>query len=237
MILTDDNFSSIVSAISEGRRVYDNIRKVLISLIPSNISEVVAMILGFVIWRQTPFAAIQLLFINVIADGIPDLCMCKEPIEMGAMKRKPISKDASVFAHGMGWRVIIMAVWFTVLAMTAYYVGKFVQLSAYIAPSHEVGRTMAYVTLAWASVINIINVRSFKESIFKIGFISNPLLFGALCLSLTLVAITAAVPGIKDVFHCVPVSSMHWAIILCMAITPFILMEIVKIFVRKFSPR
>jgi magnesium-transporting ATPase (P-type) len=119
--------------------------------------------------------------------------------------------------------------------MTAYYIGGFIQISTNISPSHEVGRTMAYITLAWASVINIINVRSFKESIFKIGFSSNPLLFGGISLSLTLVAITAAVPGIRDVFHNVPVSSPHWVIILCMVVTPFILMEIIKIFVRKFS--
>jgi len=235
MILTDDNFASIVSAISEGRRVYDNIRKVLISLIPSNISEVVAMIFGFILWGTTPFAAIQLLFINVVADGIPDLCMCKEPLEAGAMERKPIDKDASVFAHGMGWRVGIMAVLFTILAMTGYYIGSFIQVHESIVPSHEVGRTMAYVTLAWASVVNIMNVRSFRESIFKIGFTSNPLLFGGICLSLMLVAITAAVPGIRDVFHSVPVSASHWGIMVCMAITPFILMEVVKIFVRKYS--
>ena len=235
MILTDDNFASIVSAVSEGRRVYDNIRKVLISLIPSNIAEVVAMIFGFVLWGATPFAAIQLLFINVVADGIPDLCLCKESLEPGAMKRKPISKDTGVFAYGMSWRVVVMSVWFTALAMAAYYLGSFVQISAGIAPSHEVGRTMAYVTLAWASIINIINVRSFKESIFKIGFSSNPLLFGGISLSLTLVAVTAAAPGIRGVFHAVPIDSPHWVIILCMAVTPLILMEIVKIFVRKFS--
>ena len=235
MILTDDNFASIVSAVSEGRRVYDNIRKVLISLIPSNIAEIVAMISGFVLWGATPFAAIQLLFINVVADGIPDLCMCKEPLEPGAMKRRPISKDAGVFAHGMGWRVAVMAVWFAVIAMAAYYIGSFVTISADIAPSHEVGRTMAYVALAWASVINIINVRSFKESVFKTGFSSNPLLFGGISLSLTLVAVTAAVPGIRDVFHIVPVSSLHWSIMICMGLTPLVLMEIIKIFLRKFS--
>jgi magnesium-transporting ATPase (P-type) len=232
MILTDDNFASIVSAISEGRRVYDNIRKVLISLLPSNISEVIAMILGFIIWKQTPFAAIQLLFLNVVADGIPDLCMCREPIEAGAMKRKPIYKDASVFAHGMGWRVALMGVWFTALAMTAYYLGSSVTIAGFT-PSHEAGRTMAYVTLAWASVVNIMNVRSFNESIFKIGFTSNPLLFGGICLSLSLVAITAAAPGIQDVFHNVPLTSTHWAIMACLAITPFIIMEAVKFFIRR----
>ncbi|MCL2813583.1 MAG: cation-translocating P-type ATPase [Oscillospiraceae bacterium] len=234
MILTDDNFASIVSAVSEGRRVYDNICKVLISLIPSNISEVVAMILGFVLWGATPFAAIQLLFLNVVADGIPDLCMCKEAIEPGAMKRRPIPKDAGVFAHGMGWRVLLMGVWFTILAMTAYYIGSHVSVAG-LAPSHEAGRTMAYVSLAWASVVNIMNVRSFKESIFKIGFASNPLLFGGICLSLTLVAVTAAVPGIREVFHNVPLTGTHWAVMACMALTPFVMMETIKIFVRRNS--
>ena len=228
MILTDDNFSSIVSAVSEGRRVYDNIRKVLISLIPSNISEILAMILGFAIWKTTPFAAIQLLFINVVADGIPDLCMCREPIEEGAMKRKPISKDSGVFANGMAWRVALMAVVFTVLAMASYFIGSFVAISGAVAPSHEIGRTMAYVTLAWASVINIINVRSFNESIFKIGFSSNPLLFGGVCFSLALTFLTATIPSVREIFHCVPISAAHWGIITAFAIVPFILMEIIK---------
>ena len=122
-----------------------------------------------------------------------------------------------------------------IVAMTGYYIGAFIQVHESIIPSHEVGRTMAYVTLAWASVVNIMNVRSFRESIFKIGFTSNPLLFGGICLSLILVAITAAVPGIRDVFHSVPVSASHWVIMVCMAVTPFILMEIVKILVRKYS--
>ncbi|MDR2558478.1 MAG: HAD-IC family P-type ATPase, partial [Oscillospiraceae bacterium] len=126
MVLTDDNFASIVTAVAEGRRVYDNIRKVIISLIPSNISEILAMIVGFIIWRATPFAAIQLLFINVVADGIPDLCMCREPLEDEAMKRKPISKDKSVFAFGLGTRVILVAILFTILALTGYFIGAFI---------------------------------------------------------------------------------------------------------------
>ena len=235
MILTDDNFASIVSAVSEGRRVYDNIRKVLISLIPSNLSEVVAMILGFVVWRATPFAAIQLLFINVVADGIPDLCMCREPLEKNGMKRKPIPKDNGIFADGMGLRIIVMGVWFTLLAMTAYYIGSFVVVADGFLPSHEIGRTMAYVTLGWASVVNIMNVRSFRESIFTIGFASNRLLFGGICLSLSLIAITAGAPVIRDVFHAVPVSGLHWLIMVGLGITPFILMEIIKVFVRKYE--
>jgi len=235
MILTDDNFASIVAAVSEGRRVYDNIRKVLISLIPSNISEVIAMILGFVIWRATPFAAIQLLFINVVADGIPDLCMCREPLEKNGMKRKPISKDSGIFAYGMGWRIGVMGALFTVLALSAYYIGSNIVVAEGFIPSHEIGRTMAYVTLGWASVVNIMNVRSFRESIFTIGFMSNKLLFGGICLSLCLLAVTAGVPVIRDVFHAVPVSGLHWLIMAGMGITPFVVMEVIKVFVRRYD--
>lgn len=237
MILTDDNFSSIVKAVAEGRRVYDNVRKVLISLIPSNISEILVMILGFIIWRETPFAAIQLLFINVIADGIPDLCMCREALESDAMKRKPIGKNTSVFACGMGMRTAVVALVFTVVSMTGYYLGRFVELHPDVIPSHAVGMTMAYVILAYASVVNIFNVRSFNKSLFTIGFTSNRLLFGGICLSFTLIAITALMPAFggatTNIFYCVPVSLFHWAIMFSLALAPFVVVEIWKIFIRR----
>jgi len=233
IILTDDNFSSIVSAVAEGRRVYDNIRKVIISLVPSNIAEIAVMILGFILWRDTPLAAIQLLFINVVADGIPDLCMCREKLEGDAMKRKPIPKHKNVFAYGLGLRTVIAAVVFTIVSMIGYYIGRFVVISPDIVPSHEVGRTMAYVTLAFASVVNIMNVRSFNKSLFTIGFTSNRLLFGGICLSFTLVTITAIVPGIQSMFYCVPLSLNHWLVVLGMAISPFFVIELKKWIFRK----
>jgi len=233
MILTDDNFSSIVSAVSEGRRVYDNIRKVLISLIPSNISEILVMLLGFLIWRETPFAAIQLLFINVIADGIPDLCMCREKLEDDAMRRKPISKNTGIFAFGLRSRTIVVAVVFTIISMIGYYIGSNVQIHPDFTPSHDLGRTMAYVILAYASVVNIFSVRSFNKSLFTIGFTSNRLLFGGICLSFSLIAVTALVPGVMGVFYCVPLSLYHWLIMLSLALVPFLVVEIKKVFVRR----
>jgi calcium-translocating P-type ATPase len=243
VILTDDNFASIISAIGEGRRVYDNIRKVLISLVPSNIAEIVTMIAGFIIWKATPFAAIQLLFINVVADGIPDICMCREKLEEDAMKRKPIPKTKSIFAYGMGTRTIVMAIVFTTVSMLAYMLGRFIfeTPTDYIAAGYEslkdyqhfIGRTMAYVTLAFASVVNIMNVRSFYKSIFTIGFTSNKLLFYGICFSLCLIVTTAAVPGVRDIFKCVPLSSAHWLSMIAMGISPFIVMEIWKKFMRR----
>ena len=232
VILTDDNFASIVSAVAEGRRVYDNVRKVLISLIPSNIAEIVVMILGFALWGQTPLYALQLLFINVVADGIPDLCMCREELEDDAMLRKPIPKHKNVFAYGLLPRTILAAFVFTIATMISYYIGITISFDG-MTPSHEIGRTMAYVTLAWASVVNILNVRSFNKSLFTIGFTSNKLLFGGICLSLSLVAITALVPGVSDIFRCVPMSIYHWLIIISLATSPFFIIELKKLLMRK----
>ena len=237
IILTDDNFASIVAAVAEGRRVYDNIRKVLVSLVPSNIAEIVIMILGFLLWKSTPLAAIQLLFINVVADGIPDLCMCREQLEGDAMRRRPIAKNASMFAFGLGTRAAVAAALFTAVSLAGYCIGRFAAVSPGIVPSTEVGRTMAYVTLALASVINILNVRSFSKSLFTIGFTSNRLLFGGVCLSVALIGVTGLVPGVREVFHCVPLSLGHWLIMLGMGISPLIVMELKKLFGRRRSAR
>ena len=237
IILTDDNFASIVTAVAEGRRVYDNIRKVLASLIPSNIAEIAAMALGFAIWRRMPFAAIQLLFINVVADGIPDLCMCREMLESDAMRRKPVGKRESVFAHGLGARVAATAAVFTAVSMAGYYIGAHVQVHPGFAPSHELGRTMAYVVLAYASVVNIFNVRSFDKSLFAIGVASNRALFAGIILSFSLIAATALVPGIQGAFHCVPASLNHWLAMLGLACAPLLVAELSKALIRRKKGR
>jgi len=149
------------------------------------------------------------------------------------MRRKPIPKGTSVFAYGLWPRTLVVATLFTIVALLGYYIGRFVHVSDMIEPSHEVGRTMAYVTLAWASVINIMNVRSFNKSLFTIGLMSNKLLFGGICLSLTLVTLTATVPVIREAFHCVPLSLTHWIIMVIFGLTPLALVEPWKFFLRK----
>ncbi|MCL2816494.1 MAG: cation-translocating P-type ATPase, partial [Oscillospiraceae bacterium] len=232
VVLTDDNFASIVAAVAEGRRVYDNIRKVLYSLIACNISEIFTMLLAVLFWGKAPLVAIQLLFINVVADGIPDLCMCREALEEDAMKRKPVGKTASIFADGLGMRITVVAALFAVISLIGYYIGSFVKISDAIIPSHEVGMTMAYVIVAWSSVINIFNVRSFRKSIFTLGFTSNRLLFFGICFSLALIAFTALIPGVRDIFYCVPVSLTHWLVMIGLSLTPIIVVELQKLFFR-----
>lgn len=233
VVLTDDNFASIVDAVKEGRRVYTNIRKVLCSLISCNLSEIFTMLLGILFWQRAPIVAIQLLFINVVADGVPDLCMCREPAEKDAMRQKPVEKDESVFARGVSTRIIIYGTVFAVVSLIAYYIGAFIPISDGFIPSHEIGMTMAYLVIGWSSVVNIFNVRSFNQSIFTIGFTSNRLLFYGICFSLVALGLTATIPGLREAFHCVPVGFMHWLIMISLSVSPLIVGEIHKIFVRR----
>jgi len=237
VVLTDDNFASIVDAVREGRRVYTNIRKVLCSLVACNLSEIFTMLLGLMMWKKAPLVALQLLFINVIADGVPDLCMCREPAEKDAMKRRPIRKNESIFAGGVSTRIILYGAVFAVVSLFAYYLGAFVKIYDAFQPSHEIGMTMAYVVIGCSSVVNILNVRSFNQSIFTIGFTSNRLLFAGMCFSFVALGLTATIPGLRDVFYCVPVSLNHWFIMIALSSATLIVGEIHKIFVRKKEQR
>ena len=233
VVLADDNFASIVDAVKEGRRVYTNIRKVLCSLVSCNLSEIFTMLLGILLWGRSPVVALQLLFINVVADGVPDLCMCREPAEIDVMKQKPIKKTESIFAKGVAERIFLYGTIFAVVSLAAYYIGAFMDFDGRYKPSHEVGVTMAYLVIGWSSVVNIFNVRSFNQSIFTIGFTSNRLLFGGICFSFVALGLTATVPGLMDVFYCVPVGATHWLIMILLSLSPLIAGEIHKIFVRR----
>ena len=234
VVLTDDNFASIVDAVAEGRRVYHNIRKVLYSLISCNISEIFIMILAILLGWGAPLVAIQLLLINVVADGIPDLFMCREP-DRDAMKRKPVRKNAGIFANGLALKCGIMVSTFTVISLIGFFIGRFITLPGTIAPSQEVGITMAFVIIGWSSVVNIFNARSNNKSIFKIGFMSNKPLFFALMFSLAFIAAVAAVPFLSGIFYCVPVSLGHWLIMIGLSIVPLIVGEIEKIIYRRIG--
>ena len=233
VVLADDNFASIVDAVKEGRRVYTNIRKVLCSLVSCNLSEIFTMLLGILFWQKTPIVAIQLLFINVVADGVPDLCMCREPAEGDVMKRKPVRKDASFFADGVSARILLYGTVFALVSLIAYFIGAFTPVHDNFVPSHEIGMTMAYLVIGWSSVVNIFNVRSFNQSIFTIGFTSNKLLFTGICFSLITLGLTAVIPGVMDVFYCVPVSLYHWLIMMGLSTAPLAAGEIHKVFVRR----
>jgi magnesium-transporting ATPase (P-type) len=232
MILTDDNFASIVDAVADGRRVYENIRKVLYSLLSCNVSEIFIMLVAILFGWGAPLTAIQLLLINVVADGVPDMFMCKEPAEAGSMRRGPVKKNAGIFAGGLAKKIGLMTVVFTAVSLAGFYIGKFVPIAG-TAPSPEIGQTMAFVVIAWSSVVNILNARSSTGSVFRTGFRDNRAMLFALLFSFGLIAAIALVPALMGLFHCVPVSPYHWLIMAGLSVVPLAAGEIEKAALRK----
>lgn len=236
IILTDDNYASIVSAVEEGRRVYDNIRKALFSLLSDNFAEIVVILFAVIVGWGVPLIAIQLLYINVVADGIPDMFFIKEPAESDIMQRKPADKDGNIFAGGLGKRTAMMSTVLMIVTLIAFYVGKFVMPgSDDPVHAHLVGQTMAFIVNAWSSIINSFNIRSYKKSLFTIGLKSNLALSFGIFASVALTALVATIPVLASVFRCVPLTRTHWLILIGLGIAPLIIGEIHKIFMRKNS--
>lgn len=229
MVLTDDNFATIVDAVGEGRRVYENIRKTIYFLLSCNFSEIMIMIIAIMLGWGAPVIAIQLLLINVVADGIPGFCLSREKMEPDAMRQKPIAKNASIFSNGLGKKIALQATIYTILTLIGFYVGNFVQISDQVGPSYEVGQTMAFIILGWSSVVHIFNVRSNNLSIFTIGFMSNRPLFWCAMLSLAIVFGVAVIPVLMDIFQLVPLSLAHWSLVTVLSVFPLIIVELIKV--------
>ena len=153
------------------------------------------------------------------------------------MRRPPAEIGGSIFAGGLGRRIGLMSFVLTVVTLVAFYVGKFVMPgSDDPAYAHSVGQTMAFIINAWSSVVNSYNIRSYKKSLFTIGFKSNRLLMLAAFCSVGVVFAVATVPGLRDVFYCVPLGWQHWLIVLGLSLTPLPVGEVQKaIFRRKFG--
>ncbi|MDY3004186.1 MAG: cation-translocating P-type ATPase [Christensenella hongkongensis] len=230
MVITDDNFATIVDAVSEGRRVYDNIKKTIYFLLSCNISEILIMIVAVALGWGAPVVAIQLLLINIVADGIPGFSLSREKADDDIMLRPPVSKKASIFANGLGLKIAVMSVIFTITALIGFYIGRFVPIGG-MAPSYEAGQTMAFVILGYSSVVHIFNVRSTK-SIFKIGFLSNKPLFISASLSFAIVTLFALIPPLATVFYLIPLSPLHWLIMILLSLVPLFGIEIYKAFKR-----
>ena len=229
IILADDNYATIVSAVKEGRRVYDNIRKALFSLLSDNFAEIIVILFAVIVGWGAPFVAIQLLFINVIADGVPDMFFIKEPAEQDIMRRPPANKDGNLFADGLGRRTGMMSLVLTVVTLIAFYVGKFVMPGE---DAHMTGQTMAFIVNAWSSVINSYNIRSYKKSLFTIGFKSNRALSHSIQGSIVLTVLVATIPPLASVFRCVPLTLTHWIILAGLGVFPLIVGETHKAFMR-----
>ncbi|MCL2484532.1 MAG: cation-translocating P-type ATPase [Endomicrobia bacterium] len=231
MILTDDNFATIVAAVKEGRTAYDNIRKTVYFLLSANISEILVMILGFALNWGVPLTALQLLFINTVANGIPGFALSRELPEDDIMDRKPISSDTSVFGQGFGVKLAVMSLIFTIATLIGFYIGKFVAING-MEPSAQIGKTMAFLVIGFCAIIHVFNVRSIKKSIFKLGWMSNPSLFWSAIITFGILFAVALIKPVAEMFYLTQISFTHWVIVIVLSTVPLIAAEIEKYFLR-----
>ena len=247
VILTDDNFATIVSAVEEGRRIYDNILKVIQFLLSSNIGEIVVLLLAtlatplFANWFGITDRAhleillpIHILWINLVTDSLPALALAFDPANSDIMKRKPNKPGKGVFTKGMTWRIIYQGIMIGLLTLSAFMIG----LATTTEPIDgltldeskiEVGQTMAFVTLAFSELVHVFNVRNNKKSIFKTKIFNNSKLIWAVLGSAALMGIILAVPALRTVFSIPVLPSQNILELVGLALLPIVIVEIFKL--------
>jgi Ca2+-transporting ATPase len=223
MILTDDNFASIVNAIEEGRGIYDNIKKFVEYLLSSNLGEILVIFMAMVLGFPLPLVAVHLLWINLITDGFPALALGVDPKEQGIMERKPRKKEESIFSRNILLRMAYVGAIMCIGTLFIFNLYK---------DSLDYARTMAFCTLMMFQMFNVLNCRSEKNSLFKVGIFSNLYLAGAIALSVVL-QILVIHTGLSKFFSVVPLSAIEWLYIVLVSSSVFVIVEIVKFFKNK----
>ena len=235
MVLADDNFATIVSAVEEGRRIYDNIRKSIQFLLASNLSEVmsifIANVLGFTILKP-----VHLLWINLVTDCFPALALSMEQGEKNLMNRPPRKSTDGIFAGGVGGDIAYQGFLVTVLTILAYFVGHFIEAGVWEITNSPDGMTMAFLTMSMCEIFHSLNMRSQKGSVFTIGHRNK---FLALSTIASLVTTTAVIyiPFLREAFGFESIDLKEYAIAMLLAVSIIPLVEIVKFFERLHSKR
>lgn len=221
MVLTDDNFVTIVEAVKYGRTIFNNIKKAIHFLIATNVGEIVTIFLGLLIGMRSPLLAIQLLWINLITDSLPAIALGLEKPEKNIMDEKPRNPKKSIFADGLWGRIIVEGSMIGILNLLAFTIGK----SFY---NLEVGRTMAFVSLGLLELVHSFNIRT-DESIFKTGLFQNKYLIMAFLGGAFLQTIVVVVPQFAEIFKLTNLTLEQWLYTIGISVTPILLMEIQKV--------
>lgn len=235
MVLADDNFATIVHAVEEGRKVYDNIKKAIQFLLASNLSEVIsiftATILGFTILEPP-----HILWINLITDCFPALALGMEYGERDLMKRKPRSPKAGIFSGGMGFDVVYQGIMVSIVTLAAYFIGHFIESGRWEIVNSPDGMTMAFLTMSMAEIFHSFNMRSQRKSIFSMKK-QNLYLVGAMLFSLVLTTAVIYIPFLSNAFGFEHISLMEYATAMLLAFSVIPIVEIVKAIQRAVSKR
>ncbi|WP_397334184.1 cation-translocating P-type ATPase [Paenibacillus macerans] len=242
MILTDDNFTTIVHAIREGRNIYANIRKTVTFLLACNFGEVVAILASIVFFWPLPLLATQLLWVNLVTDTLPAIALGVDPGEEDVMKRKPRDPKESFFAGAAAVRAVIGGLLIGALTLVAFYVG--LREYGYGLRSENIpadvmtyARTMAFVVLAASQLFYSFSKRSATKSIFTVGLFSNKLLVWAVLAGLFLQFVSITVPFLAAAFQVQNLSLADWAVVVGLALIPLLLSEVIKVFMRMAKPK
>ena len=233
MVLADDNFATIVGAVEEGRRIYDNIRKAIQFLLASNMSEVIAIfvatLMGFTILEP-----VHLLWINLVTDTFPALALGTEKAEPDVMKRKPRDSKAGVFADGMGIDVVYQGVLVAILVLVSYFVGHFIEVGNWEITNSEHGTTMAFLTMAMAEIFHSLNMRSQRKSLFSLKR-QNKLLWLAALGSFVLSVAVCAIPPVATLFGFAPIGFIELALAILIGLCVIPVVELVKFIQRSIA--
>ncbi|MFZ3114248.1 MAG: cation-translocating P-type ATPase [Syntrophales bacterium] len=225
MILLDDNFATIVKAVKEGRRIFDNIRKFLKYTMTSNMGEIIAIVVAPLLGLPIPLLPIHILWINLVTDGLPGLALAAEPVEKGIMQRPPRHPQESMFAQGLGTHII----W---VGFLMGFATIFTQAWA-INTDHSHWQTMVFTVLCLSQMGHVLAIRSEKESIFAQGFLSNKPLAGAFLLTFAMQMATIYIPSLNQIFKTEALTAVELAICLVLSAVVFVAVEIEKYFKRR----
>lgn len=224
LILTDDNFATIVEAVREGRGIYDNIRKAVHFLLSSNIGEILTIFVAMLLGWAAPLLPIQLLWVNLVTDSLPAIALGMEPAEENIMERPPRKNTGSLFGDGLGGRILLEGVMIGVLALLAFGIGHvyFDQEDGY-----AVGRTMAFAVLSLSQLVHAFNMRG-EGSLGKLPFCSNKWLLMAFVVGVALQCVVIMMPPLAGIFQVVPLDGEQWLLTAALALAPLPLVELEK---------
>ena len=259
VILTDDNFATIVSSVEEGRRIYDNILKAIQFLLSSNVGEIIVLFIAILIspllsqWFNidvdliVPLLPIHILWINLVTDSLPALALAVDPAEKDIMNRKPIKPKQGVFTKGMTWRVIYQGTMIGLLTLAAFIIGLatpvdqlptvevtdangIVRTLSEEEVRVEIGQTMAFTVLALSELVHVFNIRNNKKSIFKTGILGNRTLILATLASAALMLVILLVPALRHIFSIPVLPAMNIIEIVILVFMPLVIVELFKLF-------
>ena len=248
MVLTDDNYSSIVAAVEQGRIIYSNIRKFVFFLLSSNVAEIMIIFLATLAGLPAPLTAIQLLWLNLVTDGAPALALAMEKGDPDIMDQKPRAKNEPIINRSMGLGIIIQTITQTTAVLTAFVLGLLWHLEAgavatgnpllYVIQHDwrgvdvQTAETMAFLTLSLAELFRAYTVRSERASLFQIGPFSNKYMQYAVGLSISLLILVSAVPFLQPIFNTHWLTVTEWFVVIGLALIPAVSEEITKFFLR-----